>query len=195
LVSDQGETGRLEDEIARLRSRLGELEEGDGLEPAAFLRSVLAAAPAFIVFVDREMRMRFVNRVQPGLTMNDVIGRSLFDFIAARDVEVARACVERVLETGEIGHYSSVGTGPNGLEAHYETHVAPVNDSGGGLCVLAFDVTEHRRREERSARANRSSGSPSTPRGSGSGAGMSYGTRWCGTNACRRSVGSSAASI
>jgi two-component system, cell cycle sensor histidine kinase and response regulator CckA len=148
LVSDQGETGRLEDEVARLRKRLGELEASDGPEPAAFLRSVLAAVPAFIVYVDREIRMRFVNRLQPGLTLGDVIGRSLFDFIAASDGEVARACFDRVLRTGKIDRYTSMGTGPHGVQAHYETHVAPVDDSGAGLCVVAFDVTEHRRREE-----------------------------------------------
>ena len=147
-VSDQGETGRLEDELARLRLRLGELETEDAPEPAAFLRSVLAATPAFILYSDRELRIRFINRVRQDVKLDDVIGRSVYDFVSGGDVEVARACFERVLRTGELDRFTVVAMGTTGRGGRFEAHVAPVNDAGGGLCVLVFDVTEHVDRAE-----------------------------------------------
>lgn len=147
-MSEQGEKGRLESEIARLRTRLGELEGKNGPEPAAFLRSLLEATPAFILYADRDLRVRFINRVRPDVKIDDVVGRSVLDFTFGDDVGVVRACLDRVLATGAVDHFVVEAQGTTGRQGVFETHVAPVREPAGGLCLLVFDITEHHRREE-----------------------------------------------
>ena len=135
-------------ENEELRARLGQGEEVRGTHAAAFLESILAAVPAFVVRFDTEMRIRYLNRIQPGLKMEEVIGSSIFSFIHPDDHALARRTIDRMLATGHPDHYDSVATGPNGGLAFYECYVSPVHegDRSGG-CLMAFEVTTHRSRQ------------------------------------------------
>jgi PAS domain S-box-containing protein len=123
---------------------------GSEENPAEFLHSLLETVPAFITHLDPELRIRYINVVQPGLRPGDVIGASVFDFIAEEFRDVARACFARVQRTGQTERYLSDATGPHGGLAHYENHVSAVREKDGrcGLCIVGIDVTEHRRRDD-----------------------------------------------
>jgi PAS domain S-box-containing protein len=135
-------------ENAELRARLAETSTAPGEGAAAFLESVLAAVPAFVIRFDAEMRIRYINRLQPGLRMEDVIGQSMFHYIHPDDHQLARTTIQRVLETGVPGHYDNIATGANGGLAYYESYIAPVRagEHPGG-CLIAFEVTAHRARQ------------------------------------------------
>jgi PAS domain S-box-containing protein len=138
----------LRQENAELRSRLAERGTAPGETAAAFLESVLAAVPAFVIRFDAGMRIRYINRLQPGLRMEDVIGQSIYHYIHPDDHVLARTTIDRVLETGVPGHYDNVATGPNGSLAYYECYIAPVrNGEHPGGCLIAFEVTAHRARQ------------------------------------------------
>jgi PAS domain S-box-containing protein len=147
-MTGDGDLERLRRENAELRARLGQGEEVRGAHAAAFLESVLAAVPAFVARFDAEMRIRYINRIQPGLKIEEVIGSSIFSFVHPDDQAVARTTIDRVLATGQPDHYDSVATGPNGGLAFYECYVSPVRegDRSGG-CLMAFEVTTHRSRQ------------------------------------------------
>jgi len=123
---------------------------GSEENPSEFLRSLLEAVPAFITHLDPELRIRYINVVQPGLRLEDVVGASVFDFIAPGFRGVARACFAGVQESGRTGRYFSDAAGPHGSVAHYENHVSAVRERDGrvGLCIVGVDVTEQRRRDE-----------------------------------------------
>ena len=143
-----GDLESLQRENAELRARLGERETARGPLTAAFLESVLAAVPAFVMRFDAEMRIRYINRLQPGIEMDQVLGRSMFDFIHPDDHELAHATIMSVLATGVPGRYDNVATGPNGGLAFYESYVSPIRDGGErGGCLIAFEVTGHRSRQ------------------------------------------------
>jgi PAS domain S-box-containing protein len=130
------------------------MHEGDsgGEEPAAsdqldarFLRAVLEAVPAFIIRLDPEDRIRYMNRLQSGFTLEDVIGRTAYEFLDPAHHERHRVATEEALRTGKPSRFSAKGDGPDGTVAHYECHVVPI-DSGDGrraVCVIALEVTEH----------------------------------------------------
>jgi PAS domain S-box-containing protein len=136
-------------ENAELRARLAEQEAvAPGQTAAAFLESVLAAVPAFVVRFDSEMRIRYINRLQPGLAIAEVIGQSVFHYIHPDDHDLARRTIARVMETGVPGRYDNIATGPNGTLAYYESYISPVRDGDHpGGCLIAFEVTEHRARQ------------------------------------------------
>lgn len=109
----------------------------------AFLRGVLAAMPSFIVRADADLKLRYTNRLLPQLSLDDVLGTDMFDFIEERSRAEARAAIERARETGEAQRYESEAVGPHGSVSHYEVHVAPIAEADGrfGVCIVANDVT------------------------------------------------------
>ena len=149
LVAMSDEIAALRQENLALRAQLADLEREVGGHGAALLRSVLEAMPAFITRVDPELRVVFLNRYVSGYAAEQVIGTSVFDYFSPDDKPAAKACMERVLATGENGMFHVLGSGPDGSTRNYETHVVPVTDLDGrrGLCLVAIDITLHIERE------------------------------------------------
>jgi two-component system cell cycle sensor histidine kinase/response regulator CckA len=151
-MSDEGERAQLVAELERLKQRVAELEAqaAANVDHAPFLDSVLQAVPLFIIRVDHNLRIRYLNRYQPGHTPETTIGRSSFDFLPPDVHELYRVRVEQARETGQVTSYPTRGVLPSGQVAHYETYVAPVHEADGsiGACLAAVDVTVQKRREE-----------------------------------------------
>ena len=135
-------------EVAALRARLSRKDRDD--DPARFLSALLEAVPAFILRADPDLRLRYINRLQPGLSREGVLGRSVWDFVEPANLEEAQRCVARVLESGVGDAYETVGVGANGATAPYKVFVAPVEEGDGrrGICMVAVDQTLARRREQ-----------------------------------------------
>ena len=149
---DEGDCAALRAEIDRLKRRVTELEGEASVrgDTAPFLDSVLQAVPLFIIRADHNLKIRYLNRYQPGHTPESTIGRSVFDFVTPDSQELMRVRIERVRETDTSTSYPTRGVLANGEIAHYETYVAPVHEADGtmGVCIAAIDVTAHKRREE-----------------------------------------------
>jgi PAS domain S-box-containing protein len=109
-----------------------------------------------VVLISPDGVIRFINRVYAGLTMAEVSGRSIFEFLDPGYHEVARACYRDVATTGQAGHYETLGLGSNGEKARYESHVAPVKRGAEviALTIIARDITL-RVELERQLRASR----------------------------------------
>jgi PAS domain S-box-containing protein len=92
---------------------------------------------------DTAERIRFVNFTTiPGLTYEQVVGRSVYDFLRPEDHERCRAIFRRVLETGVPDAYdvrSYADTGP----LWYVVRVGPIRDGGRivGFTMITTDVT------------------------------------------------------
>ena len=113
-------------------------------DDAAFLRMMLASVPAFVVLLDADLCIRYINRLQPGFKLEDVLGRSSFDFVAPRDHERHRAAIEEARSTGRVTSYTNMGDGGEGRIAYYESRFVPIRDIAGNnsICIIALDVTE-----------------------------------------------------
>lgn len=133
----------LEAECAELRRQLAAAQRSPLTDAAAFLESLLAAVPAFIIRTDADMRILYMNRVEAPSTMDNVIGRDMFEFMHPDSVAEARACIENVLATGTPGAYEALAMGVQGEFAPYETCVTPLADPSGrrGVCLVAVDVS------------------------------------------------------
>lgn len=91
---------------------------------------------------DTAERIRFVNFTIPGLTYEQVVGRSVYDFVIPADHERVRAIIRRVLETGVPDSYdiqSYADTGPQ----WFVVRVGPIRDSGRivGFTLITTDVS------------------------------------------------------
>ncbi len=133
----------LERECAELKRQLAEARRPPVADSAAFLASVLGAAPAFIVRTDADMRILYINRVRAETRMEDVYGREIWEFLHPDSLAPARACIEKVLAYGGTGAYEAIVSGSNGDLEYYESFVTPLVDPAGrmGICAVSVDVT------------------------------------------------------
>jgi PAS domain S-box-containing protein len=114
------------------------------------LRAVLESAPDFIGLCDLNGVILFLNRAAPGLSVEEAIGKTVFDYTPAEYRDTVREGLDRVVETGELTQYESVGAGPYGEFSFYETRLAPIieDDAVVAITFIASDVTLRRKLED-----------------------------------------------
>jgi|GEM_PF-1689587 len=114
------------------------------------MNSVFQGSPDFIVGLDVEANITFINRPMEGFPIKDLIGRSLYDFNDEKNSEILRKCFARVLKTGENDSYEIKFAHPNGSIFYFEGTVAPVHRGKkvNGLLVNARDITARKNAEE-----------------------------------------------
>lgn len=126
----------------------GQQAEGETSEER--WRSLAANAPLFILIVDREGVIQFLNRVQPGHSIQDTIGRPIYDYIDPEYHQLVRECLKKVFLTGEAVSYKTIGAGPDGSKAWYETSLGPIRCGEEIVSVSLFstDITARKQAED-----------------------------------------------
>ncbi len=118
-------------------------------------RSVVENPFDFVCVVDREYRYVFVNHVEPGLRMEDLIGKARpLDFVEPEYHATMTAAFEKAFRDGvttSFDVYSSV------LDRWTNTVVAPIYEGSTvtSLCSLTRDVTSSKRAEQSLRRSQR----------------------------------------
>ena len=141
-----------------MRKQIAELEKSDVerkqlsvqlRDSEARWRSLVENAADLILTIDREGTVLFMNHTPPGLTVQEVIGKSAYDFIEPGHWEMVKAAVAGVFSTGNPDQYEIWARGPHNTLAWYSTRVAPVIKDGAvtAVSVIARDITERKRAE------------------------------------------------
>ncbi len=112
-------------------------------------RSVLENIPSFVTKVDQAGTMLFLNRVAPGFTMAEVVGRRLDEFTDPSSREVQRSAIAQVFDTGEPVAIETLGTGANGAPAYYDQRIAPVYQNGQieAAILVSTDISDRKQAE------------------------------------------------
>lgn len=112
-------------------------------------RSLVATAPGFIVILDRNLTIRYINRHITRHASQDLIGHSPFEVAAPEYHAEMRACYEYVLRTGEFGAYETAVADPAGENQHFHTQVGPYlqGDEIVGLILAGQDITQQKQTE------------------------------------------------
>jgi PAS domain S-box-containing protein len=113
-------------------------------------RSLAENAPNIIVVVDRVGTIQFINRTVVNARPEEIVGRSVYDFIDPEHHNVVKKIIEQVFQTGEGGRYEISGVGPKGSVAWYATHVGPIKRNGqvASVTLITTDFTERKKAEE-----------------------------------------------
>ena len=113
-------------------------------------RALAENIPDFIIMLDREATIQFINKVLPGHDKNDVIGASTFDFQPPEYHEPMRRCLEHVFTTGESTILENVASGSPGELRHYISRFSPIKENNEVIAVLliATDITEQKKAQE-----------------------------------------------
>ncbi len=118
-------------------------------ESEARWRTVSENSGDYIMIADTEGRLEYVNRLSPGVSEDEVIGRPITDFVPERFRPEIMACIQRVLTSGAQDSFATDYIMADGEVRHFEARVGPKKRDGHvvALTISATDVTERRRAE------------------------------------------------
>lgn len=103
---------------------------------------VLDNAPVLLYRLDSKGTIEYVNRAAPGMTVDQLIGTSIFDWMPDDLRPRAEAIIKRVTEGGAGGEYHVETPGPSGELTTYACHVTPIFEEGepAGAVLMAVDL-------------------------------------------------------
>ncbi|MEN9579691.1 MAG: hypothetical protein RJA70_2700 [Pseudomonadota bacterium] len=111
------------------------------------LRAFTENSSDVVMVLAPDASVRFINWVAPGLTVDQVIGVPVYNFVSEDQREVMRACFEQVRDTRMPGRYPSTFAPADGRSmSFWESRVAPVVEDSEfvGFLVMSSDITERR---------------------------------------------------
>lgn len=126
-------------------------------ESEAMLRSVTQSATDFIVLTDLQGEVLFINRTFPTLSVEKVVGTSIFDYVPTDSITFVRSIHERVVETLEPESYELAYRHEEDEVTLLESIVSPIVRFGEviGLTISSRDVTTQRRLQKQLERSQR----------------------------------------
>ena len=145
---EQNELGLLADTFNAMVERIKEREEALR-ESEARWRSLIENSPDNIAELNLEGTILFPNRVPSHLTLDEVIGTSLYEHTPAGDHNVLRQAMESVLHTGETAAYDALIPSPEGEKKWWSCRIVPIKRGGriSGFLAIGTDITERRQME------------------------------------------------
>lgn len=108
-------------------------------------RTLAEYAPSYIIKLNKNYIIDYVNRAPLGLKIEDMLGKSSFDFIYPPNLEWIKKKLANVFKTGQPTYYQNSRLDQHGELMHNGTHVGPIlNDDGevDSIILVIHDITE-----------------------------------------------------
>jgi len=135
-------------ELEKLEAKCKCAEE-DLLDAEHKWMSLIENTNDFIMIIDNNGRIQYINRTIPPNTVDQVTGKTLYDFSAPEHHEMIRQTVAKTFETRKQGSYTSCVKHPTGIQ-WFETTVVPIIKEGKVSSAMSFNkiITERKQAEE-----------------------------------------------
>jgi len=114
-------------------------------------RGLSENSPDHVLLLGRDLKIRYANYSSPGLTVEDLIGSSILDYLQDERKEEIKEILEGVLESGDVASYETRYDIPGDLPLFYESRVVPqvVEKEITGIILSARDISERKQAEKR----------------------------------------------
>jgi PAS domain S-box-containing protein len=114
------------------------------------LRTTTSNTADTLVLLDRDLRVRFINRPLRDLSIDQLIGQPVAILIPSLERDRVLAKLRQVLSTTEPVQYDFAHTTPGGVTEYYENRAVLVRDegSGAGISITLRNITERKRLEQ-----------------------------------------------
>jgi len=113
-------------------------------------RSLLENAPDIILKADSDGKILFINRTVPGFSVEETIGRSVYEYIPPDYQDMTREAIKQVFKTGDSVSFETIAAGPGGAPSWYSTRLGPVKRGGKIVAVtqISTDISERKQTEK-----------------------------------------------
>jgi PAS domain S-box-containing protein len=143
---------QFEAEIQELHQRVQDLERTLARTSAAEAnwRALLNSAPDFVLIINPDGSIRFLNRAVPADQLKKVLGTCAYEYVLPEYQEAVREYVDEVLETGVIRHVEIPAWDAERKDkSWYSVRLGPFkeHDRITGVTCIATDITERRKAE------------------------------------------------
>jgi PAS domain S-box-containing protein len=125
-----------------------EAAERRAADHAALLEAVVSSAPDFVLQLDREGCIRFMNRVDPPRTHAEMMGVDWFSLVAADQRQKARVAFDLAL-TGTTSEFEIQAARSSGTLSWFQGKLGPIRRDGKitGVVMIARDITDKKQTE------------------------------------------------
>lgn len=119
-------------------------------ESEAKMRILLENSPDFITFVDRDATIHFINRPISALTMEEALGKRLYDFTQPYYHDKYRKTLAQVFQTGQANSLVTRRAGPDGHTNWFENRIVPIKHDRQVVAAMltSTNITELKQAEE-----------------------------------------------
>ena len=113
-------------------------------------RGLVENAPDFILVVDLEGTIRFINRVSSDYKIEEVVGANALDFGPVSDRHRVMEAIKSVARTGQPARLETSVAHPNGRIGWYSCRLGPIERDGkvDSVVIITTDVTDHKQMED-----------------------------------------------
>jgi PAS domain S-box-containing protein len=145
------------DELRARAMVRAEAAEAGALLTRTQFDAVSENAPGYILWIDREYRIQFINRVMPHHRRDEIIGADCRRFWPDADYAAMSAKLRAVFDTGTPQRHELSMPGPDGREIWLSIQMGPMREKGEivGVVITSLDCTELKRTQLEFAAAQR----------------------------------------
>jgi PAS domain S-box-containing protein len=126
-----------------------EAAERKASEHAALLEALIENAPDFVLHVDADGTIRFINRAFRDHQVSEIIGSSWLRYQPSEHHELLTRTLAEVIATGESASYETFGPGEGGSTRWYSGRLGPIRRDGitVGAVLLLRDISDKKQAE------------------------------------------------
>jgi PAS domain S-box-containing protein len=145
------------DELRARAMVRAEAAEAGALLTRTQFDAVSENAPGYILWIDRDYRIQFINRVLPHHRRDEVIGADCRRFWPDAEYPAMSAKLQAVFDTGTPQRHELSMPGPDGREIWLSIQMGPMREKGEivGVVITSLDSTELKRTQMEFAAAQR----------------------------------------
>ena len=113
-------------------------------------RSLVSTLPDYVLLLDREARVLFLNHCAEGFTEREIIGCSVYKYLSTQSGEILKKEIVECQNTGKIRKFEHTAVGDHGIMRVYESYLVPLleKDYVTGFLGISRDITGRKRDEE-----------------------------------------------
>ncbi|MFC1643874.1 PAS domain-containing protein, partial [Candidatus Omnitrophota bacterium] len=159
MKKNEKSKGQLAEEIKTLQRRIEELEKIEFeskitrkalIETGQRWQALAHNIPEIVIISNREGTIQFINHTIDDLSVEEVIGKNIYEYISYKSRDVVKNALEEVWRTGKVVSYEVKGAGHQGNLSWYNTKAGPLKIHGEVVAVIQItrDVTAHKKMEE-----------------------------------------------
>jgi two-component system, cell cycle sensor histidine kinase and response regulator CckA len=106
-------------------------------------QQMLQCAPDFVSLITVDGRFLYINRLPPGVRLEDVVGTSMLTHVRPQFQELSRSAIRQAVETRKVQYYSTAGQITPSRMGHFFTRVSPIieNDEVTSLVMIATEIS------------------------------------------------------